>query len=51
MGTSGLLTSLANELAAVVPSLDAEAEHDRWQVGIGPREGDPAQSYRYFTHV
>jgi hypothetical protein len=35
-----LLTSLADNLASVLPAVDAEAEHDRWQAGIGPFEED-----------
>jgi len=38
MDTSDLLTNLANDFASVVPAVDAEAEHDRWQAGVGPFE-------------
>jgi hypothetical protein len=38
MDSSDLLTSIADEFASVVPAVDAEAEHDRWQAGIGPFE-------------
>jgi hypothetical protein len=40
MGSSDLLTSIADEFASVAPAIDAEAEHDRWQAGIGPFEED-----------
>jgi hypothetical protein len=38
METATLLEDLADLLASVVPSVDAKAEHDRWQEGIGPFE-------------
>lgn len=34
------LEVLAVELAEVVPTVDARAEHERWQPGIGPFEED-----------
>ena len=40
MDTSRLLEQLADDFAAVVPTVDAEAEHDRWKPGIGPFEED-----------
>jgi hypothetical protein len=40
MDSSDLLTSLADDFASVVPAVDKEAEHDRWQAGIGPFEED-----------
>jgi hypothetical protein len=38
MASSDILISLADDFASVVPAIDAEAEHDRWQAGIGPFE-------------
>lgn len=38
MGSSDLLQDLADGFASVIPDLDAKAEHDRWQSGIGPFE-------------
>jgi hypothetical protein len=38
MNSSDLLVHFADNLASVVPSIDAEAEHDRWQAGIGSFE-------------
>jgi hypothetical protein len=38
--SSDLLTSLADDFALAVPAVDAEAEHDRWQAGIGPFDED-----------
>ena len=35
METPTLLENLANSLASVVSTVDAKAEHDRWQAGIG----------------
>ena len=35
---SALLTQVATDFASAVPAVDAEAEHDRWQEGIGPFE-------------
>lgn len=32
------IQELASQLAGVMPKVDAEAEHDRWQPGIGPFE-------------
>lgn len=38
MDTLDLLQHLADDFASVIPDLDAKAEHDRWQAGIGPFE-------------
>jgi len=38
MDSSKFLTNLAKYFASVVPAVDAEADHDRWQEGIGPFE-------------
>jgi hypothetical protein len=38
MDTSHLLEQLADDFSSVVPPIDSEAEHDRWQAGIGPFE-------------
>jgi hypothetical protein len=38
MKPSVLLEQLADDFASVIPSIDVEAEHDRWQAGIGPFE-------------
>lgn len=40
MDSSGLLRQLADDFAAAIPKIDAEAQHDRWQGGIGPFEED-----------
>ena len=40
MDSSDLLERLADDFASVVPAIDAEVEHDRWQAGIGPFEED-----------
>jgi hypothetical protein len=40
MDSSDLLTTLADDFASVVPAVDTEVEHDRWQEGIGPFEED-----------
>jgi len=40
MESSVLLEQLADDFVTVVPELDADAEHDRWQAGIGPFEED-----------
>jgi hypothetical protein len=40
MDSSDLLDRLADDFASVVPTVDAEVEHDRWQAGIGPFEED-----------
>lgn len=40
MEASDLLAILADDIASVVPEVDAEAEHDRWQPGLGPFEED-----------
>lgn len=34
------LTTVADALAGAVPRVDADAEHERWQPGIGPFEED-----------
>jgi hypothetical protein len=36
--SSNLLGRLAEDFASVIPAIDAEAEHVRWQAGIGPFE-------------
>jgi len=38
MHSSQLLQQLADDLSSAVPHVDQEAEHDRWQPGIGPFE-------------
>lgn len=38
MDSSDTLTTLADDFASVVPAVDTEAEHDRWQAGLGPFE-------------
>ena len=38
MDSQDLLRKLADDFASMVPKVDAEAEHDRWQAGIGPFE-------------
>ncbi len=35
---SDLLIQLADSFASVIPDVDADAEHDRWNPGIGPFE-------------
>jgi hypothetical protein len=40
MDSSTILERLAENLASAIPPIDAEAEHDRWQAGIGPFEED-----------
>ena len=40
MNTSNLLERLADDFSSAVPTIDAEADHDRWQAGIGPFEED-----------
>lgn len=40
MDPSNSLETLAGDFASVIPAIDAEAEHDRWQPGIGPFEED-----------
>lgn len=37
---ASLLQRLAREFATVIPDVDAVAEHDRWQPGLGPFEED-----------
>lgn len=37
-GAEELLTDLSTEFAQAIPRIDAEAEHERWQPGIGPFE-------------
>jgi hypothetical protein len=36
--TTDVLARLSRDLAAVVPRIDAEAEHERWQPGLGAFE-------------
>jgi hypothetical protein len=36
--TSELLQEISNDFASVIPSVDEEATHDRWDPGIGPFE-------------
>ena len=38
MSSSELLRRLADDFASAIPNIDANAEHDRWQAGIGPFE-------------
>jgi hypothetical protein len=38
MDTAAMLRQLGEDFAAAVPAVDATAEHDRWQAGIGPFE-------------
>ena len=38
MQSSNLLEQLADDFASAVPIVDSEANHDRWQAGIGPFE-------------
>jgi len=40
MESERLLSQLADDFASVVPEVDSEAEHSRWQAGIGPFEED-----------
>jgi len=40
MNPSALLESLAEDFAAGLPQVDANAAHSRWQPGIGPFEED-----------
>jgi hypothetical protein len=40
MSCSKLLNQLADDFASVVPTIDADVEHDRWDAGIGPFEED-----------
>lgn len=40
MDCSDLLTTLADDFASVIPAVDTEAEHGRWQPGLGPFEED-----------
>lgn len=35
-----LLRDLARDIASVIPAVDREAEHERWDAGIGPFEED-----------
>ena len=38
MNSSVVLARLADEFSSAIPAVDAEAEHSRWQAGIGPFE-------------
>ena len=38
LDTTHALIQLSDEFAAVIPEVDADAEHDRWKPGIGPFE-------------
>jgi len=38
MISSLILEQLAEDFASVIPAIDAEVDHDRWQAGIGPFE-------------
>jgi hypothetical protein len=40
MNSSLLLEQLADDFATVIPAIDAEVNHNRWQPGIGPFEED-----------
>ena len=40
MSSSELLRKVADDFASVVSDVDAEAEHERWDAGIGPFEED-----------
>jgi len=40
MDSALLLEQLAEDFATVIPDIDGEADHDRWQPGIGPFEED-----------
>jgi hypothetical protein len=40
MDVSEILRQFADDVASVVPAVDAEAEHNRWQPGLGPFEED-----------
>ena len=40
MKSSDLLRYLWDDFASTIPVIDSEAEHDRWQAGIGPFEED-----------
>lgn len=35
MTTATLLDQFARDIASVIPQIDATAEHQRWQPGIG----------------
>ena len=45
MNSSTLLESLADDFATVLPEVDAEAEHSRWQPGLGPSKKSGNSSY------
>ncbi len=51
MTASILLERLAKDFATAVPSIDLEAEHDRWQAGIGPFEEANQIGYWYDFEV
>ena len=38
MDSTQILQHLAEDFASAIPAIDGEAEHDRWQAGIGPFE-------------
>ncbi len=38
IATTEALVQLSDEFAAVIPEVDANADHDRWKPGIGPFE-------------
>lgn len=38
MNSSRLLRQLADDFASVIPDIDSDAEHGRWQAGLGPFE-------------
>ena len=38
MNSSDLLRHIGDDFASAIPVIDSEAEHDRWQAGIGPFE-------------
>lgn len=40
MGSALLLQQIAEDFASAIPSIDENADHDRWKPGIGPFEED-----------
>jgi len=40
MDSARLLQQIAEDFASAIPSIDANADHDRWKPGIGPFEED-----------
>jgi len=40
MDSALLLQQIAEDFASAIPSIDANADHDRWKPGIGPFEED-----------